>query len=49
MVERSKPSGVPRTLNMSWEFVSGKISFDEHPLTHSFVAKNDISEDMTAR
>jgi hypothetical protein len=32
-----------------WNFDKGVISFDEDPLKHIFVAKNDISETIKER
>jgi hypothetical protein len=34
---------------MVFEYERGKLSFDENPLKHTFVAKNDISETIHER
>ena len=38
-----------RTLSMSWEFTSGTLSFDEDPLKHTLISKNDIAETVAER
>jgi hypothetical protein len=34
---------------MTWNFEKGVLSFDDDPIKHIFVAKNDISETIRER
>ena len=34
---------------MMWNFQKGKVCFEDNPLKHMFVAKNDISENIKER
>ena len=38
-----------RTINLTLEYAKGRLSFDDSPLNHSFLAKNDISEIIAER
>ena len=38
-----------RTLNLVLEFDKGVLNFDESPIKHTFVARNDIAETIAER
>lgn len=36
-------------MNLSLEFAGGKLNFDDNPLKHTFVIKNDIADTIAQR
>lgn len=47
--KQSKPKGKPRTLQLTFQFAKGSLSFDENPINRLFVAKNYIAESCAER